>query len=151
VNQHRGARTDAVQLLAGALLIVAATIMPFATYRDVSARATTTFRGGSLGVVLAGLGALSIALVLVSSKRRARWLARINVAVGWFALVLAIVLALSKIQAANEIQLGTNVRGSSQTSYAFGSTVAIAASALILLTALVALAAAKRGGEAPTN
>jgi hypothetical protein len=140
-------RRSGVRVFSGALLIVAATVMPFATYRDVSARTTTTFRGGSLGIVLAGLGAVSITLALVSRNRCAPWLERIHVAVGWTALVLSIVLALTKIQAANEVL----ANGTSETSYAFGSLVAIAASAMITLISLVALAATKRVRASPTT
>lgn len=109
--------------------------MPFATYKDLADGVTTTFRGGAGGVILVVLGALSIGLSLVVLNRPSPALYRIHLAVGCGALVVAIVLSLDKISAANHFE----ATGPSQTSYAFGSAIAVLSATAIAFTALTQL------------
>jgi hypothetical protein len=134
------ARYWPIQVLAAGLLIVAATVMPWATYKDVTTGVTTTFRGGDLSALLAVVGVASVALSLLSITRTSTLVKRVHVAVGSTALVVSIVLALSKISAANHV----TQRGPSQTSYALGSAVAVVAAAVIALTCVVKLGAPTR-------
>lgn len=134
MKPHRQGAISAIQLLAGALLIVAATVMPFATYEDTSSHTTTTFRGGSLSAVLVVLAAVSIALAVVSLRQSARLLIGIQIAIGCTATVVSIVLALGKIRAANSV----TAINPSRTSYGWGSVVAVATSAALAVTSVVA-------------
>jgi hypothetical protein len=117
------ARYWQAQLLGAALLVVAATSLPWATYTDTTTGVTTNFRGGEPSAVLVGLGSASIALALFSIIRTSALLNRAHLAIGCTALVVAIVLALTKISAANHVLQ----EGPSRTSYALGSAVGVLA------------------------
>ena len=129
------ARYWQAQLLGAALLVVATTSLPWATYTDTTTGVTTNFRGGELSVVLVGLGIASIALALFSIIRTSTLLNRAHLAIGCTALVVAIVLALTKITAANRVLQ----EGPSRTSYALGSAVGVLAATAIALTGLIRL------------
>ena len=138
----RAGRVCAIQIVAAALLILAATVLPFATYKDLANGVTTTFGGGAGGVILVALGVASIGSSFVLLRRPSPALYRIQLALGCSALVVAVVLSLDKISAANHFE----ATGPSQTSYAFGSAVAVLAAATIAFTALTQLRTSARHG-----
>lgn len=123
------------------LLIVASTLLPWATYTSLRTNATTVFRGGPLSVLLLVLGAASVVLSLPWVTRELTLLKRLDLLVGSTALLGSIVLAVSKISIANHA--ATSPDGGGRTSYASGAVVAILASAAIVVANVVALSAAK--------
>jgi peptidoglycan/LPS O-acetylase OafA/YrhL len=139
-NRAHDARTCAVEIGAALVLILAATVMPWATYKNTATDATTTFRGGTLGVVLVVLGGLSIALSLMSLREPSRVRGRIHLAVGCAAMLVCVVLALHKISTANHV----TVAGGAQTAYGFAPGVAFVAAATITVTSLRGLRAPDR-------
>jgi hypothetical protein len=114
------------------VLILAATVMPWATYKDVGRGATTTFRGGALGVVLVVIGIASIALSLMSLGRPSIAVSRLHLAVGCAAVIVCIVLALNRISAANNV----TAAGPSRTAYGYASGIAFIAAATIAFMSL---------------
>ena len=125
----------AVQVVAGLLLLLAATVMPWATYENVMKDVTTTFHSGDFGPLLVGIGIATVVLALVSLVRTFRILAWLQLGLGSAALVTSIVIALDKISAANHVvQVGA-----SRTSYQYGAPVAVIASAAIVITSVIAL------------
>jgi peptidoglycan/LPS O-acetylase OafA/YrhL len=118
--------------IAAVVLILAATIMPWATHKDISSGSTTTFRGGALGVVLVVLGLASIALSLATRRGPSIALGRLHLVVGCTALIVCVALALNKISAANNV----TATGPSQTAYGYASGVAFIAAATIAFTSL---------------
>ena len=139
----RAGRICAIQVVAAALLILAATVLPFATYKDLADGVTKPFRGGAGGVILVVLGVASIGSSFALLRRPSPALYRIQLALGCSALVVAVVLSLDKISAANHFE----ATGPSQTSYAFGSAVAVLAAATITFTALTQLRSSARHGR----
>jgi hypothetical protein len=131
----RAARICAIQVVAAALLILAATALPLASYKDLADGVTTTFRGGAGGAIVVVLGVVSIGMSFAALRQPSPVLYRIHLAVGCVALLGAVVLSLDKISAANHFE----ATGASQTSYAFGSAVAVLAAATIAFTALTQL------------
>jgi hypothetical protein len=125
-------RTAAVQIIAAVVLALAATVMPWATYKDVAGGSTTVFRGGALGLVLVVLGLASIALSLAWLRQTSAALRREQLAVGCGAAIVCVALALNKISAANNVR----AVGPSQTSYGFASGIAFIAAATIAFTSL---------------
>jgi hypothetical protein len=134
----RARRASVVQAASSALVIVAATRMPWATYRDVGSNATTTFRGGPSGLVLAALGIVSLVGAAVSLVRRSAALDRAEMAVGCAAVVTSIVMTLSDISRANHAALAGE--GPSRTSYTYGAGVAVLGSLAIATISLITLA-----------
>ena len=130
-DRTSAARAAAVEIIAAVVLILAATVMPWATFKD-RASGTTTFRGGALGVVLVLLGVASIALSLALLRRPSLALGRLQLAVGCAAVIACIVLALNRISAANNV----TAAGPSQTAYGYASGIAFIAAATIAFTAL---------------
>lgn len=137
----RSVRAPAIQLIGGALLIIATLAMPWATHTAVSTDVTTKFRGGPFAVVLVALGVASIALSLLTFARPSMTLQRLQLVFGCAAVVVSVALALSKISAANRFQ-SLQEGGGQQTSYAIGSGLGILVSAVIALTSAVVLASA---------
>jgi amino acid transporter len=136
----RGVRSSAMQVFAALLLVVAATLMPWATYRDVQTDATTTFRGGPLSVLLVAFGTASIVLSLLLLTRNAASLYKLQLVIGSAALIDSIALALSKISLANHVAMAQET--ASRTAYSFGGGVAILASAAIALISIIELGSA---------
>jgi hypothetical protein len=133
----RGVRGSAIQVCAALLLVVAATLVPWATYRDVQTDATTTFRGGPLSVLLVAFGTASIVVSLLLLTRHAASLYKLQLAIGSAALIDSVALALSKISLANHVAMARAT--ASHTAYSFGGGVAILASAAIGLTSIIEL------------
>lgn len=133
----RGIRVSVVQLLAGVLLVVATTALPWATYTNRSSDHPTWFRGGSVATALVTLGVASILLSTLSFARSTRSIRPVQLAVGCVAVVVSVALALTKIHAANHF--GSLQDGGAKTSYASGSGLGIAASVVIAVTSAVAL------------
>jgi hypothetical protein len=127
-----------VQIGAVVLLVVAATFLPWATYRSPDNQ-TTIFRGGTIGLVLVALGAVFIAVSLVSQARGPR---RLNALVAVTAIVVSVGGALNKIRAANDAASHAAGGGSSQTSYAFGAILAVLATSVIVISAFIDLSPA---------
>jgi hypothetical protein len=123
-----------IQVVAGVLLVLAATIMPWATYENLINHQTTTFRGGDFAV-LRNVGVGTIAISLLSLARPRRVLGWLQLGFGVVGFVVAIVIALDRISEANHVVQ----TGASRTSYQPGAPLAIVASAAIVVTALVAL------------
>jgi hypothetical protein len=124
-----------IQVIAAALFVVAATVMPWATYENVMKDATTTFQSGDFGPVLVAIGIATVVLALVSLVRPIRILAWLQLGLGGVALVVSVVIALDKISAANHV-----VReGASRTSYQYGAPTAIIASGAVVVTAIITL------------
>jgi amino acid transporter len=133
----RGVRGSAVQVVAGVVLIIAATVLPWATLMESHPRVTAVFRGGPLSGLLVGFGVASVGLSLLWFVRESTALHRVHAVVGCAALVTSIALALDKISLANRVASFQESGG--QTSYAFGSGVAILASATIVATSFIGL------------
>lgn len=133
-TRTRSVGTATVQVLAAALLIVAAAVLPWATYKNATADATKSFQGGPFSFVLVFLGVASLVLSFGARNRSSAVLARLHFGVGGAAVVVAIALALSKISAANHFS--TFQQGGSQTAYAPGSIVGVVAAAAIALTSV---------------
>lgn len=131
-------RTPAVQIVAGVLLIVATTTMPWATYKEVLTDRTIWFRGGFLAAVLVTLGAVSIMVSALSLVHPSRWTPRLHLVVGCTAVVVSVALALSKISAANHFHSLQD--GGAQTSYASGAGLGIIASIVLAVTSAIVLA-----------
>ena len=128
------------EVIAGACLVVAAAVMPWATYRDVLANKTTEFHGGALGVTLVGVGVLSIALAVLGAARESMWVRGMQIVVASAALLVSIVLALQKISSANHVV----AEGLSQTSYALGAAVGVVASLALVIASVLAFTTAER-------
>ncbi len=137
----RRVRASAVQMVAGVLLIVATTAMPWATYKEVSTDRTIWFRGGPLAAVLVTLGAVSVVLSVVSLARLSRSMLRVELVVGCTAVGVSIALALSKISAANHFS--SFQEGGAQTSYAIGAGLGVIVSIAIVVTSAIGLATAQ--------
>lgn len=140
----RSSRTNsgprcAILAVAGLVLVVAATVMPWATHRDVATGVTTAFRGGALGLLLVIFGLGTIAPLPILITRSSPPLYRLPLACGSAALLVSILVALKEISAANHV----TQTGPSVTSYAFGAGVAIVAAIVIALTSLIELANAQ--------
>jgi hypothetical protein len=129
-----------VQLVAGVLIIVAATTMPWSMYTSTVPKSTTGYHSGLLGVLLVLLGSVAIALALWSFVRPSRQIQQAQFAVGIAATVVSIVVALRKIHLANHFL----AMGGGHTSYAIGAVVAVLASAAISIAGASALASFKR-------
>ena len=118
-----------VQAVAAALLALAAMTLPWATFR--TARATSELRGGPISVLLVVLAALVILHAALAILRASPLVYGVQVAIGCSAIVASIALALSKIASSNHLALVQD--GPSQTAYAIGGPVAIAASLVIVI------------------
>ena len=125
------------QISAVALLALASTVLPWATYKNQQTGVTTMFRGGELGVVLVALGVAILVLSRLAASRGSVTLGRLIVLVGCAAMVLSGIGALSKISAANNAARHAVAGSGSQTSYAIGAVLAVLATAVITLTAFV--------------
>jgi hypothetical protein len=125
-----------VQTVAATLLAFAALALPWATFR--TARATSELRGGPISVLLVVLAALVILLAVLAISRASPLVYGVQVAIGCSAMVASIALSFSKIASSNHQALVQD--GPSQTAYAIGSAVAIAASLVILTASLTGLA-----------
>ena len=130
-----GVRRTVIQLLAAALLIVACTSMPWARYTNVSANVTTTFRGGPLSALLVVFAVVSIGVSLTLLVRKSMSLKRFHVALGGAAVIVSILLALTKISSANHMGIAQG----GETSYGFGAAIGILATGAIALTSFIAL------------
>lgn len=134
-GSHVGRALPFVQAGAGALLILAATALPWVSYSVGRPTLTSSFHGGSMGVFLAVIGAAAIVFGLVAASRRVTWVLGTSLGIGAIAFIGSAALALSKMADANSL----HVTGPSQTSYAIGTAVGLVASLAIVLTALIGL------------
>jgi len=154
MGNPRNIRRLALPVVAAVVLIVASTVMPWATYKDVSTDATTTFHGGQLGLGLVALGAATIVSSPGLLTRLSTPVSRLHVVVGSAALVGSIVLALHRISQANStISLANGVTqpGPTRTSYAFGAGVAIVASTAIALMSVLRVSEARSAAATPSK
>jgi hypothetical protein len=140
-QRKRAVRLCTVQVAAGALLFVAVTLLPMATYKALSTDTTTFLRGGSLSLAVGVAAAASIALSLMGLRFRSSPAAVTNVAIGCAAMIGSIALALSNIAAATDLAAvpGVGGTGGTETSYAVGSLVALLASLVLVLSGVNAL------------
>jgi hypothetical protein len=130
-----------VQIGAVLVLVVAGTVLPWATYRN-PANETTVFRGGAFGLVLVALGGVFIVVTRVSKTSGPR---RLNVLVAATAIIVSVGGALSKIRAANDAaSRAVAGSGSSQTSYAVGAVLAVLAALTIAVSAFIDLTSRAR-------
>jgi hypothetical protein len=129
-----------VQTVAAMMLAVASMALPWATLR--TGGGTSELRGGPISVLLVILAALTILLAALAILRTSLMIYGVQAGIGCSAVVASIALALSKIASANHQTLTRT--GPSQTAYAIGGAVAIAASLVIMTASLIGLAA---GGE----
>jgi hypothetical protein len=136
----RGRTLALIEVIAGACLVVAAAVLPWATYRDVLANTTTEFRAGVLGATLVGVGVLSIGVGVLGALRESKWLRALQIVVASAALLVSIVLALRKISSANHVV----AEGMSQTSYALGAVVGVIASLALVIASVLAFTTAER-------
>lgn len=127
-----------VQIGASVVLIVASTLLPWATYRNQQLHETTEFHSGALGPWLVALGGVFIALVLLSASWRAPVLRRLNKVVAIGAILLSVVAALSRIRAANEASVHAVAGRGLQTSFAIGAALAVIAAIVMAVTTLIA-------------
>jgi hypothetical protein len=125
-----------VQLVAGVLLVVAATTMPWSMYTSIVPKSTSGYHSGVLGALLAGLGLAAIVVALRSFAHASKRLQQGQIVIGATAGVISIVIALRKISAANHFLR----MGGGHTSYAAGAVVAVLASAAVAVTGWIALA-----------
>jgi hypothetical protein len=138
VDRARALRICLVQMLAAMLLALAALALPWATLKNVIVNVTTGLRGGPISVLLVLLAASIILLAALANFRASPLVHGAQVVLGCVALVASIALALSKIASANHQALARG--GPSQTAYAIGGPIAVAASLVIVAASLIGLA-----------
>ncbi len=136
-------------MVTAVVLILAATVMPWATYKDVSRDVTTTLHGGHVGLLLVALGSTTIVSSPGLLTHLSIAVSRLHVVLGSAALLVSIVLALHGISRANSLALGAAQPGPTRTSYALGAGVAIIASTVIALTSAIRVSAARSAAATP--
>src|ERR1039457_2767766 len=114
----------ATQLFA-TLVLAGATALPWATYKDVRSAHTTTLTAGQMGMVIAAVALVSLALSLLVRVRDSALFRRSSVLLGCVAVCLCVGTALNRISAANHLANHASPGSGSQTAYAFGAAVAI--------------------------
>jgi hypothetical protein len=144
-GRDRDLAITAGQVLAGALLVAAATWMPWASLKVGSTGATTTFKGGLLGAVLAVLGLVSVVLAVTRVRLRSSALSIPTLLVACVALACSIVMALTKISSANNVPKP----GGSETSYAYGAIVGVLASVALVALGVATLTRARQEVSEP--
>lgn len=133
-----------VRLAAGALLIVAATMMPWATFSVVGATyENTAFRGGPLSSLLVAVGAVSVLLSVWLLRRLSTRSLRLQLIAGCVALGASVVLMLSKISAANHLMDHATTHSYLKTSFAPGAAVGVIAAVVIIVSSAIDLERAK--------
>jgi hypothetical protein len=134
-----------VLAIVGAVLVGVAVVLPWATLERVVAGSTRRFGAGAAGGLLVVFAVVSVAATLgvgVSASRRLRWLA-IGSAVA--CLGTAVVIALSRIAAANHAAMAQT--GGSRTAYAVGAAAGVLG-ALLLLAGSVSAGSVVAGASA---
>jgi hypothetical protein len=139
VGRPRALRISLVQALAAMVLAVAAVALPWATLKIVPANVTSGLRGGPLSNLLVVIAVVVFVLAALATYRSSRALDVTQVFLGCGALVVSIALALSKIASANNQALARST--TTQTAYAIGGPVAIAASLTIIAASTIGLMA----------
>ena len=139
VDRVRALHISLVQVLAALVLALTALALPWATLKVVSANVTSGLRGGPVSDLLVLIAGLVILLAALGTYRASRLLSMTQMFLGCAALVASIGLALSKIASANNQALARNT--ATQTAYAIGGPVAIAASLMIIAASTIGLLA----------
>jgi hypothetical protein len=124
---------------AAVLMIVAATAMPWATYKSDSA-GTVHFGGGELGRAALLLAVTELALALCLGLKPAAFVSMAAVAVGVGSLGVAAALALHSIALANTVY--RRAPGPSQSAYGLGSGIG-----LLAAVGMIAIAAVTMGHQ----
>lgn len=132
----------ASQAIGGVVLIVAAAVLPWATYKIGSE--STHLDAGRIEGVLIAAGAVAIGFAATSWFVRSRRVAYAELVVGLFALALTIATALVRIGDANSV---TNLNAGptpTSTSFGIGSGLGLLAALAILIPAIEAVARLRR-------
>ncbi len=138
------------QGIAGVLLIIAATVLPWATCQIGSSSSTVLLLAGPFTWVLILLGVAAIALAAAQARGKATWAARASTVVGVLATVTSALTALTRIAHANDLIV--NVGGSS--AYAFGSGVGVLAGVAVVIGSFASYRGPSDGrsrGEVPAG
>lgn len=120
---------------AAVVLIPTAGWLPWATFQDPVSHVSLQFTGGPLWIPISAVALFVIALSFVQMAHPVSVLARTLLATSMVELVLAILLALTKISLANS----TPFPRSAQTSYGFGAGLGVLAAAVMVTASAISL------------
>ena len=118
------------QFFAG-LVLAGATVLPWATYKDLQTDHTTTLTAGRMGIVIAAAALLSVAFSLLAWKRDSTQMRVASVVLGYVALGFSVGTVLNRISTANHLAARASPGSGTHTAYAFGAAVAIVAALVI--------------------
>jgi hypothetical protein len=128
------------------MAVISATLLPWATHENRTIEVTTNYGAGAVGYVLAALALASAACALIGLSDRSARLQNLATVLSAGCLVTALVLAGSRIIAANDAA-GSQV-GGSRTSYEAGAVLAVLGSAALLISCFVLSRSRSRPGHA---
>lgn len=123
-------------LVAGALLMVAASALPWASYR-IGSLPAHRLGAGMFGLGLGALGVIGVLLVAAAGRRPFRALVYAEISVGVLAAALSIVIAGARIAHANSVT--TASARPTSTSFGLGMPVGLLASAVLVVVAILDL------------
>jgi hypothetical protein len=123
-----------VQVIGGAVLIVAATVVPWAYYRLRGSVASHWLSAGGFSWALVIAGVLAIVFGALQLVEPGTWLPRLNCVTGAAAAVIAVATALSRMAHANDL----TVNSGGTTSYSLGGPLGVGATLAIGIAAVVA-------------
>ena len=134
-----------VALVLLAMAVMAATLLPWATYENRALEFTTDYGAGAVGYIVAALALGSVACAVLGMRNRSATLQNTAVVSSAACLVTSIVLALTRISAANDA--ATSQIGASRTSYEAGAVGSVVASAALLIVCVAVRRNPRSDGE----